>query len=105
MNRELLNQIAAALGLSPEDQALCEEAGSHPDDCSCGTCLKWWRSIGVDPDTGLYGPFTIEQIEGQSMTCERCLCTATRVIELEPDEPDALQPKRRYFCDEHFFDV
>jgi len=36
------------------------EASDHPYNCTCEICLQWWREMGPDPDTGLYGPFGAE---------------------------------------------
>jgi len=38
----------------PEDFV---EASDHKYDCTCDKCREWWRSMGPDPETGMYGPF------------------------------------------------
>ncbi len=101
MDHSLRDIIADALGMSPEEQALCDQAGSHPYDCTCSVCLEWWKSVGPDPDGGQYGAFTIEQVEGHGQSCEVCQAPATRLVLVEPpteEEP----PLRHYYCDEHF---
>ena len=30
---------------------------SHPYSCTCRMCAAYWKSIGPDPDSGLFGPF------------------------------------------------
>lgn len=38
-------------------------AGDHPYYCRCERCRRWWKSVGPDPDTDRYGPFSKEEIE------------------------------------------
>jgi hypothetical protein len=49
--RELQDQIRQVVG---EGFA---EASDHPYHCTCDSCREWWRRMGADPDTGLFGPF------------------------------------------------
>jgi len=40
-----------------------EEASNHEHGCKCDYCRAWWKAMGADPDTNMYGPFTKEEIE------------------------------------------
>lgn len=40
------------------------ESGNHPYRCRCPKCKQFWKSLGPDPDTNEYGPFSREEIEG-----------------------------------------
>jgi len=42
---------------------LFAEASDHPYTCRCNKCLQWWKTVGPDPDTARYGPFTKEEID------------------------------------------
>lgn len=101
MDQGLRDLIARSLGMSREEQALCDQAGSHPYNCTCAVCLEWWKRVGPDPDSGQYGAFTIEQVEGHSQECETCHEPATRLL-LEPPASEEQPPERHYYCDEHF---
>lgn len=46
----------------PESFAI---AVDHPYECRCSVCLDYWKAIGQEPETGKYGPFTEEEINGE----------------------------------------
>lgn len=51
----------------PQDEAeVLFEADSHSYDCKCTVCKQWWKTMGPDPETGRYGPFTKAEIEGDA---------------------------------------
>lgn len=38
------------------------EASTHDYACKCAKCQRWWFLMGIDPDTGEFGPFTREEM-------------------------------------------
>lgn len=51
--------LQGALGIS-DDFA---EASDHPYTCTCAKCRAWWQSMGPDDETGMCGPWTVEELE------------------------------------------
>lgn len=103
MDEATRRTLADAMGIGEDERLLCETAGNHDYDCRCGTCQEWWKGVGPNPDSGMYGPFTIEEIEGQSQSC-LCGRPATRLLLEEPQTEDA-EPIRVYHCDQCWVDL
>lgn len=55
-------KLAADLSLTPEERDVCLVAGEHPYHCRCWHCGEWWKLMGPDPDTGMCGNFTMEEL-------------------------------------------
>ena len=54
--------FAEILGISNDERDMLLKASEHPSYCRCSTCASWWQSVGPDPDTGVCGPFTFEEL-------------------------------------------
>ena len=52
--RDAMDALEKLLG---GEAKVLREASGHRYSCTCDTCREWWRLVGRDPDTGLYGPF------------------------------------------------
>ena len=58
-------ELADRLGIPRDEAKELLEGSSHRYSCRCEQCKEWWKAMGPDPDTGRYGPFTREEIEGE----------------------------------------
>ena len=54
--------LADSLGIPRDEASELLISSDHTYDCRCELCKKWWQGMGPDPDTGKYGPFTIEEL-------------------------------------------
>lgn len=72
MNQEQRDNLAASLGITPEEQISLDAGSNHPFTCRCETCRKWWVLCGPENEDEAdepgyvpkYGPFTQAEIEG-----------------------------------------
>ena len=63
MDKAFRDALAKELGIPPEEQAMLDAASNHKYSCRCEQCRQWWKSVGPDPDSGKYGPFTEEEVK------------------------------------------
>lgn len=63
MDQKQKDKLAELLGISKAEQEIYDTASSHQCDCRCDICRKYWNLLGPDPDDGMFGPFTIEEVE------------------------------------------
>ena len=72
MTQQQKDQLAAGLGITPNEQDVLDVGSAHPFTCRCSICREWWIAMGPEnadeeDDLGYepkYGPFTKEEIEG-----------------------------------------
>jgi hypothetical protein len=69
MDREFMDRLARALGITPEDQEVLDAGSAHPFTCRCDTCRHWWKKVGpqnpdevADGEPADFGPFTPDEI-------------------------------------------
>jgi Zn finger protein HypA/HybF involved in hydrogenase expression len=75
--KDALNAIRQVLIEHGDSEVLINnllESSDHPYRCRCSKCKRWWKSMGPDPDTNEYGPFSRAEIERgpRLYTCREC---------------------------------
>lgn len=59
--QDILNILEVNAGINPNFR----DASDHPYGCRCEKCREYWQTVGPDPDTGRYGPFSRKEIRGK----------------------------------------
>jgi len=67
------DKLAKALGIDKETQNILDAGNKHDLSCRCDTCKRWWQAMGPEDDPRRpYEPFTIEEIEDNTPTGQKC---------------------------------
>ncbi len=76
--------IAKALGIPPDEQAILDAGSRHFYTCRCQQCKLWWQLMG--PEDGSedgYGPFKPEEIEDETEAGQAAKAMRERLKALE----------------------
>lgn len=55
-NAALVSYLVSVQAMTAEQGAMLIDGVDHPYSCTCDTCREFWRMVGPDEKTGMYGP-------------------------------------------------